>query len=281
MAYCGNCGKPALEGDSFCYYCGAALQKAPTTNDAVQQAAAAPLAEETKDEPLPVIEAEPVTEEPIAEEPVSEETAVVESAAEEPAAKESAAEEPAADETAVEEPIIEEPTVEESIAEEPITEESITEEPIAQEPTEEPMPVIEQPAVMEEPLTVIEQPAAAPVVAVIPQPIPTAAVTEEPAKAQKPAKRKDLLTAFQYIALTLLFHVPVVGLVFLFVWGCGGTSNISLKRFSLAMLILRLIGLILLTLCALCTLLSFRWGFGDAIMEGLRQLYEALRPIFG
>lgn len=54
-----------------------------------------------------------------------------------------------------------------------------------------------------------------------------------------------LLTTFQYILLQILFCVPVVGLVFLFVWSFGRTGNISLKRFARSYLILQLLSLFL------------------------------------
>ncbi len=65
-----------------------------------------------------------------------------------------------------------------------------------------------------------------------------------------------LLTSAQYFFLILLFHIPVIGLIFLFVWGLGRPRNLSLKRFSLAVLILRLIGWLIMLLCTVAVLLG-------------------------
>lgn len=87
-------------------------------------------------------------------------------------------------------------------------------------------------------------------------PVFSEAAAKEPQKAEPEAPvtvtvqtqtdPRMLLTTAQYFFLTILFHLPVIGLVFLFVWGCGKPKNISLKRYSLAMLTLRLIGYFLL-----------------------------------
>ena len=99
----------------------------------------------------------------------------------------------------------------------------------------------------------------------------SAAQTSAPAPSTEPTAAKEpiptqvvvtagtdprmLLTTAQYFFLTILFHVPVIGLIFLFVWGIGRPKNLSLKRFSLAMLILRLCGcLITLALTVLVLL---------------------------
>ena len=90
----------------------------------------------------------------------------------------------------------------------------------------------------------------------------------EPEKASSAEPRKEpvtvvsgtdsrlLLTSAQYFFLILLFHIPVIGLIFLFVWGLGRPKNLSLKRFSLAVLILRLICWLLALLCAITLLLG-------------------------
>lgn len=58
--------------------------------------------------------------------------------------------------------------------------------------------------------------------------------------------KKLLLNTFQYMMLMLLFSIPVVGLIFLFIWGAGHPKNPSLKRFSAAVLLWRLILAVLL-----------------------------------
>ena len=92
------------------------------------------------------------------------------------------------------------------------SEEPVAEEPAAEEPTVE-APVPAEPAVVEKTVTVLEP--------------------------------KSLLTTAQYFFLNLLFAIPIVGWVFLFVWGCGRPKNLSLKRFALSTLIWKLIGLFL------------------------------------
>lgn len=56
---------------------------------------------------------------------------------------------------------------------------------------------------------------------------------------------RSLLTTGQYFFLSLLFAFPIIGWIFLFIWGCGKPKNISLKRFSLAFLLWKLIELFL------------------------------------
>ncbi len=40
------------------------------------------------------------------------------------------------------------------------------------------------------------------------------------------------LGAWKYFALQLLFAVPVVGLVFLIIFACGGTRNYNLRSYA-------------------------------------------------
>ncbi len=106
-------------------------------------------------------------------------------------------------------------------------------------------------------------PASEPVVLAAPAPEPAPAPAA-PASATIEKIATDprmLLTTAQYFFLTILFHIPVVGLVFLFVWGCGKPKNVSLKRFSLAMLIMRLLGYFLMLACTVVVLL----GLSDVI----------------
>ena len=64
-----------------------------------------------------------------------------------------------------------------------------------------------------------------------------------------------------YFFSTILFHIPLIGLIFMIVWGCGKTKNISLKRFSLACLIMRLIGYILILSATVFMLICFSGKF--------------------
>lgn len=97
-----------------------------------------------------------------------------------------------------------------------------------------------------------QEPVAVP--APTPEPEPEAPVAEQPAS--EPAKEPEsgfasvtdsrlLLTTAQYFWLTVLFHIPIIGFIFLFVWGCGKPRNLSLKRYSLAILVMRLLGWLL------------------------------------
>lgn len=79
---------------------------------------------------------------------------------------------------------------------------------------------------------------------------------KEPVTVVSGTDSRLLLTSAQYFFLILLFHIPVIGLIFLFVWGLGRPRNLSLKRFSLAVLILRLIGWLIMLLCTIAVLLG-------------------------
>lgn len=79
---------------------------------------------------------------------------------------------------------------------------------------------------------------------------------KEPVTVVSGTDSRLLLTSAQYFFLILLFHIPVIGLIFLFVWGLGRPRNLSLKRFSLAVLILRLIGWLIMLLCTVAVLLG-------------------------
>ncbi len=169
--------------------------------------------------------------------------------------------------------------------------ESVPEEQTSVEdaaPSIEPEPVaIEEPTASEEPAA-IEEPAAeesAPVEAptaetsepiVIGEPVkaePTPASDEQPAAAEAPVAppapapvvnatdSRSLMTTAGYIFSTILFHIPVIGLIFLFIWGCGRPKNISLKRYSLAWLIMRLLGIIFILSCTVFVLICYSGKF--------------------
>ncbi len=81
----------------------------------------------------------------------------------------------------------------------------------------------------------------------------------------------SLMTTVGYIFTTILFHIPVIGLIFMIVWGCGKTKNISRKRFSLAFLIMRLILYIVVLAAAVFVLICFSGV--------INSLWEAVKPI--
>ncbi len=148
------------------------------------------------------------------------------------------------------------------VSEEPaeaVPEKTLIEEAPASEPSAEAASPVESAPVAEPPTeapSAAEEPAA-PVSA--PEPSVEPAAAKEPIPTQVVVTAgtdpRMLLTTAQYFFLTILFHIPVIGLIFLFVWGIGRPRNLSLKRFSLAMLILRLVGcLITLALTVLVLL---------------------------
>lgn len=126
-------------------------------------------------------------------------------------------------------------------------------EPIrAPEPQPEPEPVA------------APEPAPAP----IPEPVraPEPAPVAPPTPAPEPEKNgvivnatdsRSLMTTAGYIFTTILFHIPVIGLIFMFVWGCGRPKNLSRKRFALACLLMRLIGVILVLSVAVFLLICY------------------------
>ena len=136
-------------------------------------------------------------------------------------------------------PIPDEPQAEATETELPAAEESVT-------PVVEPEPALENesaiapsPKALLDSVQAIERPEQEPT-----EPVEKAEAEQKPpvtVMVQTQTDPRMLLTAAQYFFLTILFHLPVIGLVFLFVWGCGKPKNISLKRYSLAMLTLRLI----------------------------------------
>ena len=150
-------------------------------------------------------------------------------------------------------------------------------EPIAApepEPVFEPEPVaVPEPEPAPAPEPVVEpEPAPAPEPVVEPEPIPApepapAPVRPDPVvpKAEQPiivsTDSRSLMTTAGYIFTTILFHIPVIGLLFMLIWGCGKTRNLSRKRFSLACLIMRLICYIVVLSAAVFLLICFSGKF--------------------
>ena len=154
-------------------------------------------------------------------------------------------------------PEVEQKPVEEIVAPvaDAVEEPAVFEEPVAaEEPVavEEPI-TVEEPAAVEEPAP--EEPVKAPVAAPVETPVPPVAAPVQPVV--NATDSRSLMTTAGYIFTTILFHVPIVGLIFMIVWGCGKPKNISRKRFSLAMLILRLLGVICFLLIAVFMLIVF------------------------
>ena len=119
-------------------------------------------------------------------------------------------------------------------------------------------------------------PAEAPAVAEKPaEPQAPGAAPDMPIVTQVPSK-KQMLSTLQYILLSLLYAIPVVGLVFLFVFGAGHPKNGSLKRFSAAMLILRLLFWIVVLALAIVAMVKN----GRLLSDALGQLIPALERLF-
>ncbi|MDD3401286.1 MAG: zinc-ribbon domain-containing protein [Eubacteriales bacterium] len=151
------------------------------------------------------------------------------------------------------------------------SDEQVLEAPVAQE---------EQTIFEETPTEQYEQQPDEPLVA--PQE-PLAPIAEPDKKQEKTIITRDkrqTLSVGQYFWLMVLFLIPVIGLVFLFVWGCGNPKNNGLKRFSLACLILRLIFWIVVIAVAVVAIILFHDKF-DAIMNAICQFISDIGAIFG
>ena len=167
---------------------------------------------------------------------------------------------------------------EEPEATDPIAPE-VFEPAFAEAPVAEPEPVLDpapEPAFVPDPEPVFTpEPEPAPEPEPTPEPVPVA----EPKPAEPEPKQpivlatdsRSLMTTVGYIFTTILFHIPLIGLVFMIVWGCGKTKNLSRKRFSLACLIMRLIGYIVVLAAAVFLLICFSGVFP--------ALWAAVKPI--
>lgn len=132
--------------------------------------------------------------------------------------------------------------------------------------------------------TPVEVPVETPVEAAAePAPVPVA-VPEQPAAempviTQVPPK-KQMLSTFQYLVLSLLYAIPVIGLIFLFIFGAGHPKNGSLKRFSAALLILRLVfWIVVLTLLIVAMIKNGRF-LTDALGQLIPAVENLLKAIF-
>ena len=132
----------------------------------------------------------------------------------------------------------------------------------------------EAPVAVEAPV----EPAAAPAPAAEPVQPEAPAATDMPVVTQVPSK-KQMLSTFQYLALGLLYSLPVIGLIFLFIFGAGHPKNGSLKRFSAAMLILRLLFWIVVLALAIVAMVRNGRLLSDALgqfIPAVERLIEAL-----
>ena len=133
-----------------------------------------------------------------------------------------------------------------------------------------------------------DEPVAAPVetpveAAAEPAPVPVA-VPEQPAAempviTQVPPK-KQMLSTFQYVVLSLLYAIPVIGLIFLFIFGAGHPKNGSLKRFSAALLILRLVFWILVLAGLIVAMIKNGRLLSDALGQLVPAVTNLLKALF-
>ena len=124
---------------------------------------------------------------------------------------------------------------------------------------------------------------AAPVVAAA-APVAAPAEPVEPAQdmpviTQMPPK-KQMLSTFQYVLLTMLYSIPVIGLIFLFVFGAGHPKNGSLKRFSAALLILRLVFWILVLAGLIVAMIKNGRLLSDALGQLVPAVTNLLKALF-
>ena len=165
-------------------------------------------------------------------------------------------------------------------------------EPAASEAVEPVFAETPEPVVVPEPEPVVV-PEPEPVAS--PEPEPVASPEPEPIHASEPAPKaaepdtkqpivlasdsRSLMSTAGYIFTTILFGIPVVGLVFMIIWGCGKTKNLSLKRFSLAGLIMRLILYILLLAGTVFLLVCFSNLFPE-LTQRFTAFWEAVRSLW-
>ena len=127
------------------------------------------------------------------------------------------------------------------------------------------------------------EPAAAVIAPVEPAAAPAEPVAEAPQDmpviTQMPPK-KQMLSTFQYVVLTMLYSIPVIGLVFLFIFGAGHPKNGSLKRFSAAMLILRLLFWIVLLSLAIVAMIRNGRLLSDALGQFIPAVERMIEALF-
>ena len=141
----------------------------------------------------------------------------------------------------------------------------LNQEAPAPEPVEEPVSEPVEEAAPAQPVQEPEKPVvpvAAPVHAEVP---PTTVVNA--------TDSRSLMTTAGYIFSTILFHIPVIGIIFLFVWGCGRPKNISLKRYALAWLIMRLLCVVFLLSFAVFVLICYSDKF-PILTDAFRRFFS-------
>ena len=92
--------------------------------------------------------------------------------------------------------------------------------------------------------------------------------------------KKQMLSTFQYVALSLLYGLPLIGLIFLFLFGAGHPKNTSLKRFSAALLILRLAFWIVVLALLMVAMIKNGRLLSDALGQLVPAVTNLLKALF-
>lgn len=241
MAFCSNCGSPVDEKFAFCTSCGAKIAKDAPVQDV----------EASSEQTEVIVENNaPAAEEPIAENTVQEEVKEVE-------------------------------TVEEAPAEEAPEEDT----PMEAAPVEETPSVVaeteETPAVNLAATNVYEAPPAIGYTNVPPvQEEPQLPLGKDPVETV-PNKKGEfgVVGTCYYFFMTLLYLVPLVGLVMAIVMSFGGTVNRSKRGFARAVLIYKIIGIVVL-LSALIALIFLQNALFEMLSEYLNEDIYSWSEVF-
>ena len=78
--------------------------------------------------------------------------------------------------------------------------------------------------------------------------IPPPQGTERPSVSRETTysnEKVQLMTVKDYILMMIVFAIPIVGIVFMFIWGFGSETPINKKNFARAFLIMAAIGVVL------------------------------------
>ena len=105
------------------------------------------------------------------------------------------------------------------------------------------------------------------------QPIQQAPVYAAPAPVTPTVYKEEPISTGGYIGIMLLLAIPVINLLCLIIWACGGCSKVNKRNFARAVLFWMLIGIIISGLI----FLAITWLFSDeikALKESLLQLTE-------
>ena len=250
---CANCGAELNENARFCGNCGAAVmveapQAAEETQEVTESTAApeASAAAETGN-------VKPVEEEIMNTEPVEEGTMNME-----PAGEAAGTTEP------VEFTPVEGGNIQ-VIAEVPAAEGTVIEETAATEntaPETVPDPTIE---------TAVEAAASS-------EPVGQAAANESKVPEQPviPKEYKPL-GAWGYFGLSLLYGIPLIGLIFVLIFSFGGTDNVNLRSFSRGVFIVKVFSVVISVVIAILIATALSTGL-DSAFRALIGLTSGLMP---